>query len=86
MDEDKIRSLNEVEFFKQERVALRNCGVIDPEDIDEYLAFDGYKALEKVLLEITPDDVISTIKESGLKGRGAQFPHRHEMAICKYHR
>jgi len=85
MDEDKIRSLNEVEFFKkQERVALRNCGVIDPEDIDEYLAFDGYKALEKVLLEMTPDDVISTIKESGLKGRGgAGFPTAMKWQFAK---
>jgi len=76
MDEDKVRSLTDVEFFKkQRRVALRNCGVINPECIDEYLAFDGYKALEKILFEMTPDDVIQIMKEAGLRGRGgAGFP------------
>ena len=65
MDEDKVRSLTDVEFFKkQRRVALRNCGVINPECIDEYLAFDGYKALEKILFEMTPDDVIQIMKEA----------------------
>ncbi|HAZ37114.1 MAG TPA: NADH-quinone oxidoreductase subunit F, partial [Clostridiaceae bacterium] len=51
-------------------VALKNCGVIDPENIDEYLAFDGYKALEKVLTTMKPEEVISQIKKSGLRGRG----------------
>lgn len=65
------QSLDEVEFFKKQlRVALRNCGVINPENIDEYIAFDGYKALEKVLLEQSPEIVIDTIKKSGLRGRG----------------
>jgi len=68
---DKLKSLNEVDFYKkQKRVALRNCGVINPEDINEYIARDGYMALGKVLTEMTPADVIKLIKDSGLKGRG----------------
>ena len=60
---------------KQTRIALRHCGVIDPEDLDDYLAADGYKALEKVLTAMTPEDVIEEIKTSGLAGRGgAGFP------------
>lgn len=75
-DDDTTKSLNEVDFYKKQfRVALRNCGVINPENIDEYIAFDGYKALEKVLTSMTPDEVIETIKASGLRGRGgAGFP------------
>lgn len=66
-----IKSLNETNFYKkQKRVALRNCGVIDPENIDEYLGRDGYTALEKVLTSMKPEDVINEIKESGLRGRG----------------
>ena len=68
---DDVKSLNEVQFYqKQLRIALRNCGVINPENIDEYIAFDGYKALGKVLTEMTPEQVIAEIKESGLRGRG----------------
>ncbi len=68
---DEIKSLNEVDFYKkQKRIALRNCGVINPENIDEYIAFDGYKALGKVLTEMTPEQVIETVKASGLRGRG----------------
>ena len=64
-------SLSETAFYKkQKRVALRNCGVINPEVIDEYIAMDGYQALGKVLTEMTPDDVIQTILDSGLRGRG----------------
>ena len=64
-------SLSETSFYKkQKRVALRNCGVINPEEIDEYIAMDGYRALGKVLTEMTPDDVIQTILDSGLRGRG----------------
>ncbi len=64
-------SLSETTFYKkQKRVALRNCGVINPESIDEYIAMDGYQALGKVLTEMTPDDVIQTILDSGLRGRG----------------
>ncbi|MBE6549304.1 MAG: NADH-quinone oxidoreductase subunit NuoF [Ruminococcaceae bacterium] len=64
-------SLSETAFYKkQKRVALRNCGVIDPENIDEYIAMDGYQALGKVLTEMTPDEVIQTVLDSGLRGRG----------------
>ncbi len=69
--EDISKALESVDFFKrQERIALRNCGRINPENIDEYIAFDGYKALEKVLTEMSPEVVIDTIKKSGLRGRG----------------
>ena len=70
------KSLGEIGFYKQQmRVALRNCGVIDPENIDEYIAFDGYKALAKALTEMTPEQVIDEILKSGLRGRGgAGFP------------
>ena len=71
VEEDKIKSLNKTAFYaKQKRVALRNCGVIDPEKIDDYIAQDGYAALGKVLTEMTPEDVIQTILDSGLRGRG----------------
>ena len=68
---DTIKSLNETNFYKkQKRVALRNCGVIDPENIDEYIAYDGYQALAKCLSEYTPEEVIDIVKRSGLRGRG----------------
>ncbi len=71
VEEDNIKSLNEVDFYKkQKRIALRNCGVINPEDIDEYIGVDGYQALGKVLTEMTPQEVIDVIKDSGLRGRG----------------
>ena len=64
-------SLNDTTFYKsQHRLALRNCGVINPENIEEYIAMDGYAALGKVLTEMTPDEVIQTILDSGLRGRG----------------
>ncbi len=64
-------SLNDTTFYKsQKRVALRNCGVINPESIDEYIAMDGYAALGKALTEMTPEQVIQEIKDSGLRGRG----------------
>ena len=70
-DGENIKSLNEVDFYKKQlRLALRNCGVIDPENIEEYIAFDGYKALGKVLTEMSQEDVINEIKKSGLRGRG----------------
>ena len=69
--EDTIKSLNHTQFYaKQHRVALRNCGVINPEDINEYIGVDGYMALGKVLTEMTPEDVIKSISDSGLRGRG----------------
>ncbi len=71
-----VKRLDELNFYKkQKRIALKNCGVIDPENIDEYIAFDGYKALEKVLFEMKPEEVIKKITDSGLRGRGgAGFP------------
>ncbi|MBR4857935.1 MAG: NADH-quinone oxidoreductase subunit NuoF [Clostridia bacterium] len=67
----KTISLNDTNFYKtQKRVALRNCGLIDPEDINEYIAMDGYAALGKVLTEMTPEDVVKVVKDSGLRGRG----------------
>ena len=64
-------SLNDLEFYKkQKRIALKNCGVINPEIIEEYIAYDGYKALGKVLTEMTPQQVIDEVKNSGLRGRG----------------
>ena len=69
--EGKIRNLNKLDFFKKQlRIALRNCGIIDPENIDEYITLDGYKALEKVLTSMSPIEVIEDIKKSGLRGRG----------------
>lgn len=69
--DDTISSLNNTSFYKkQRRIALRNCGVIDPEKIDEYIAMDGYAALGKALTEMTPSEVIDVVKESGLRGRG----------------
>ena len=68
--------VHDIQFYnKQLRIVLRNCGSIDPENIDEYIAADGYKALEKALFHMTPDDVIEEVKKSGLRGRGgAGFP------------
>ena len=77
-------SLNDTDFYKsQHRVALRNCGVIDPENIDEYIAMDGYAALGKVLTEMTPEQVIEEIKASGLRGRGGGgFPTGFKWSLC----
>ena len=74
--DNSIKSLNHTDFYnKQVRVALRNCGVINPEDIDEYIGTDGYAALTKVLTEMKPEEVIDVVKASGLRGRGgAGFP------------
>ena len=67
----KTLSLNDTNFYKtQKRVALRNCGLIDPENIDEYIAMDGYAALGKVLTEMKPEEVVQVVKDSGLRGRG----------------
>lgn len=68
---EKIFSMDKIRFYaKQKRIALKNCGVINPEDINEYIARDGYMALGKVLTEMTPQEVIDEIKKSGLRGRG----------------
>ena len=79
---DTVKSLNETQFYKkQKRVALRNCGVIDPENINEYIAMDGYQALAKCLTEYTPDEVIQIVKDSGLRGRGGGgFPAGRKWA------
>lgn len=76
VEDDSVKSLNDTNFYKkQKRVALRNCGVIDPENIEEYIGFDGYAALGKCLTELKPSEVIDIIKRSGLRGRGgAGFP------------
>ena len=85
IDGKKVQKLDELTFYKkQKRIALKNCGVINPEEIDEYIAFDGYKALEKVLLEMTPEEVINQVEKSGLRGRGgAGFPTGKKWALTK---
>lgn len=84
-DDGTIKALDETDFYrKQLRVALRNCGVIDPENIEEYIATDGYQALAKVLTSMTPDDVINTLIDSGLRGRGGGgFPTGKKWAFAK---
>ena len=84
-DDGSIISLSETNFYKKQlRVALRNCGVIDPEQIEEYIAMDGYQALAKVLTTMTPDDVIKTLEESGLRGRGGGgFPTGKKWSFAK---
>ncbi len=77
-DEQKeiVHNFTDTDFYKkQHRIALRNCGIINPEDIDEYIAYDGYAALAKVLTTMTPEDVVNEMLKSGLRGRGgAGFP------------
>ena len=75
-DEEQHSTLENIDFYRpQLRLALRNCGRIDPENIDEYIAFDGYRALGKALTEMTPQPVIAEVLKSGLRGRGgAGFP------------
>jgi NADH-quinone oxidoreductase subunit F len=82
---ESVKHYNELPFYaKQNRIALRNCGYINPDNIEEYIARDGYQALGKVLLEMTPDDVISEIKKSGLRGRGGGgFPTGMKWEFCK---
>ena len=84
-EEEKLNvALEDTAFYKsQNRVVLRNCGVINPEEIDEYIALDGYAALGKVLTEMTPEDVIKVITDSGLRGRGGGgFPTGRKWALC----
>jgi len=77
-------SLADTNFYKsQKRVVLRNCGVINPDEIDEYIAMDGYAALGKALTEMTPEDVIKVVSDSGLRGRGGGgFPTGRKWALC----
>ena len=84
-EDGSIKALNDTNFYrKQHRVALRNCGVINPEKIEEYIAYDGYEALGKVLTEMTPQDVIDVISKSGLRGRGgAGFPTGRKWQFAK---
>lgn len=71
LEDGEIKAVNEVEFYaKQTRIALKNCGEINPENIDEYIAHDGYRALAKALTEMTREEVIEEVKKSGLRGRG----------------
>ena len=83
--ENGIKPLNDTNFYKkQHRVALRNCGNINPENIDEYIAKDGYQALAKVLNEMTPEQVIQEILDSGLRGRGgAGFPTGKKWQLAR---
>ena len=85
IDNKTVKKLDELTFYKKQmRIALKNCGMIDPENIDEYIAFDGYKALEKVLKTMTPDEVIKEISDSGLRGRGgAGFPTGKKWQFTK---
>ena len=83
--DNKVTALSETNFYKkQTRVALRNCGVIDPENIDEYIAYDGYQALIKALTTLTPQEVIDIVLKSGLRGRGgAGFPTGRKWQFTK---
>jgi (2Fe-2S) ferredoxin len=68
---EKLDESSKMNFYKKQyRIALRNCGLINPDDVNEYIAFNGYEALGKVLTEMKPEDVLSTLKDSGLRGRG----------------
>ncbi|MBR6424632.1 MAG: 4Fe-4S binding protein [Oscillospiraceae bacterium] len=79
-----VHSFTDTDFYKkQHRIALRNCGIINPENIDEYIAFDGYAALAKVLTSMTPEDVVNEMLASGLRGRGgAGFPTGRKWSMA----
>lgn len=83
--DDGIKALNETDFYKkQHRIALRNCGVINPENIEEYIGTRGYEALGKVLTEMSPDQVIQVLLDSGLRGRGGGgFPTGLKWKLAK---
>lgn len=82
---EKVKRQDQMSFYgKQHRIALRNCGLINPEDITEYIAEDGYLALGKVLTSMTPDEVIQTMIDSGLRGRGGGgFPTGQKWLFAK---
>ena len=84
IDENNIKSLNETDFYKKQmRISLRNCGVINPEKIDEYIALDGYEALGKAVTEMSPQQVIDVVLNSGLRGRGgAGFPTGRKWSLA----
>ena len=84
-EKEAVSSLSETKFYsKQKRVALRNCGVINPENIEEYIARDGYAALGKALTEMTPESVIQTVLDSGLRGRGGGgFPTGRKWDLAR---
>ncbi|MGB9812559.1 MAG: NADH-quinone oxidoreductase subunit NuoF [Thermovenabulum sp.] len=83
--EEKMRALTDINFYKhQKRIALRNCGIINPEVIEEYIANDGYMALAKVLTKMTPQEVIDEVTKSGLRGRGGGgFPTGKKWQFAK---
>ncbi len=83
-EETPIPKLRDIPFFKDQRlIALRNRGLIDPDSVDEYIANDGYKALAKVLADMTPEAIIEEIDKSGLRGRGgAGFPTGKKWGFC----
>ena len=79
---EKIFEISKIRFYaKQKRIALKNCGIINPEDINEYIAKDGYQALGKVLTEMSQQEVIDEIKKSGLRGRGGGGGYRRNGLV-----
>ena len=84
-EEKPVPKMADIEFFKHQRlIVLRNRGRIDPEKVDEYIAYDGYEAMAKALTSMTPDEIIAEISAAGLRGRGgAGFPTGRKWALCR---